>query len=111
MANQGSLGADETARLLSEESRRIVLRYLFREDGSTTMEELSRAVADRREADDVLERTNIRLHHIDLPMLADYGVIRWDVATGVVEKRSRADALKPALQAGEPLAPKKPKQV
>lgn len=84
------VGASGVFTALSNENRRIVLQTLVRShDGTASIDEVRSAIEansdggstrDRREA--AIER---RLHHTDLPRLADLGLVRYDAQTGDVE--------------------------
>lgn len=67
-------------RLLASEERRTVLRYLAGCEGTATVPELARQVTDSTESEAEGGRgdTHLRLHHVDLPKLAEAGVVEYD---------------------------------
>ncbi|WP_227375458.1 DUF7344 domain-containing protein [Haladaptatus halobius] len=81
-------------RLLASEQRRYVLYYLHELDGSADLDDIATQVAAwQREkpseevTDDERERTLIRLQNVDLPKLADGGVVEYDSRTGMARFR------------------------
>lgn len=64
-------------RLLQTRSRRRALRCLSREQ-EMTLAELARAVSAESRDGGSVEETKIRLHHVDLPKLAENEVVEYD---------------------------------
>ncbi|WP_049922863.1 helix-turn-helix transcriptional regulator [Halopiger djelfimassiliensis] len=44
------------------------------------------------------DRTAIRMQHVHLPKLADYGYIEWGAGSGTVTKGPRFDEIRPVLE-------------
>lgn len=70
---------------------------LAREGRVTTLDELADVVVDRDGGVDDPSRARIRLHHCDLPKLAETGVIEYDPRSEAVRYRGR-DALEGLLR-------------
>lgn len=86
---------DRMMELLSEPQRRCVVRELVF-DGEATVEELAERVAADLAAqsrDDAL----VRLYHVDLPKLANAGVLEYDEDAGRVEFGIPTDRVRPYL--------------
>jgi DNA-binding transcriptional ArsR family regulator len=85
---------DAYLRLLADQHRRLILRYLRSEaDGTTTFADLvarlgggDRAPGSDRPRDP--ERIAIQLEHTHLPTLADHGVVEYDRRSGAVRYQS-----------------------
>lgn len=86
-------------RLLGEPRRHHVLRHLAEADGATTMSEIAEAVVEH--CDDDRELLYVELRHVDLPMLADAGVISYDPGRDRIEPSARVEPLCDALAAVE----------
>lgn len=86
-----NLTKSERHRLLAKERRRVTMRCLARLTPAVTLSELSLAVAEC-EADvgiaseETRERMAITLHHCDLPLMADFGVLTYDANARRVER-------------------------
>ncbi|WP_458206987.1 DUF7344 domain-containing protein [Haladaptatus sp. NG-SE-30] len=85
---------NKTFRLLANEQRRYVLYYLHGLDGSAEIDEIATQVAAwQREkslddvTDDEREQILIRLRNVDMPKLADAGVVEYDSRTGMARFR------------------------
>lgn len=83
--------ADGLEDVLDDPHCRYLLEYLEREDGAVSEATLARHVVARitetspgAVADGVQRRVQIWLHHGQLPVLDDYGVVEFDAATGTV---------------------------
>jgi len=67
-------------RALADDRRRSVLRFVAYGDGRCRIGDAANHLL--READELgaeeLDRTLQRLHHVDLPLLADASLVRWD---------------------------------
>lgn len=81
-------------RLLADEQRRYVLYYLHELDGSAELDEIAVQITAWRHdkpvsdvADDECERTVARLRNIDVPKLADAGVVEYDSRTEMARFR------------------------
>ena len=91
--------ADLCAALASER-RRAALSALSEAEGPIEVPALARTVAGRERtagaspADERVERVHVALFHVDLPKLADLGVVDYDRDRGTVEASVRGiDAL------------------
>ena len=75
---------DVVLRLLADQRRRTVLRYLSACDGEVTLDDVVGALStdDGDEGD-----LRVALHHHHLPRLADAGVVTYDASTNAVEYR------------------------
>ena len=93
--------ADRLFSALATERSRGVVDY-FRESGDTvaSTEELAAHVADRQPVADRprSEHVAVRLHHFDLPKLADADVLEYDPRSRTVRFRGH-----PLLEEGEAL--------
>lgn len=91
---QGNTVVDDTLNVLKNPERRRILQYFEAESvESVTIEELASHLAsakpDRPAAESRDQRTlEIRLHHVHLPKLADYGVLEFDARSDVIRYRS-----------------------
>ncbi|SIQ73602.1 hypothetical protein SAMN05421858_0235 [Haladaptatus litoreus] len=81
-------------RLLANEQRRYVLYYLHEADTATELEDIAlqitawrgeKSTADVTETE--LEQTMARLRNVDLPKLADSGVVEYDSRTEMARFR------------------------
>ena len=82
-------GVNGAMELLSDKSRRIVLKYLRDQpDHGASFEELvahlSRRAALVEERDQRSARFKIALHHLHLPKLDNHGVLDYDGRSGAV---------------------------
>lgn len=77
---------------LSDETRRHILRVLHENAGVTPIECLAeRLIADSEDLDTTdTESLQVRLHHVHLPKLADYGFINWDKQEQTVSTPNRS---------------------
>lgn len=96
---------DEFVRVLSERRRRCIL-YCLREDNVADIGGLARRVAarlDRTSPKEVSERrretVEISLVHVELPMLADAGVVSYDRRTGTLRLDHPSAPVKTLLDA------------
>lgn len=79
---------DRLLSVLATEPRRRVLRYLRESsDDVTSLETLAEHVAAREDGSTDPEDAAVRLHHADLPKLADAGLVDYDPRTNVVRYR------------------------
>lgn len=83
---------------LADDHRRTILDVLSHQFGEIHVETLardvvadSRDVAESRVADSAVERTLVRLHHGDLPRLADAGLVDYDADDQIVEYSGHPD--------------------
>lgn len=88
VADEGMPDIDEFLRVLSDRRRRCVL-YCLLADDLRDVSALARRVAarlDRTSPDDVTdaryEQLRITLVHVDIPMLAETGIVSYDRRTG-----------------------------
>ncbi|ADQ68243.1 hypothetical protein C499_14975 [Halogeometricum borinquense DSM 11551] len=113
------ISRDDAFRLLQDERRRAVLRFLRAEENSdpTPLSTLTSFVAgvahrDGSDGDDsgdtggtpdakAQDRARVSLHHSHLPMLEEYGVVKYDSEDETVEPKPLLAALTPFL-ADEP---------
>lgn len=94
---------DTVSRLLgvlSDERRRVIIRHLVRSpSGTGTVEELVERIAERTDGDEPVEdRIEIRLYHVDLPALADAGVVEYDWRSGDASLTVDSDAMTALLE-------------
>lgn len=78
----------ETMSAFASAFRLTVLAYFERTaDSTATLDELAEYVATRQGRTDgsTLAQVRLRLYHVDLPTLADAGVVEFDPNTGSVE--------------------------
>lgn len=75
----------ELVTLLDDELRRRVLRHLDPEDGTVALSALAERLADDEA---VRDQIALRLHHVHLPKLADYGLVSYDSTVNVVSANS-----------------------
>lgn len=78
----------ETMSAFASAFRLSVLAYFERSaDSTATLDELAEYVATRQGRTDgsTLAQVRLRLYHVDLPRLADAGVVEFDPNTGSVE--------------------------
>ncbi|MFB6155660.1 MAG: hypothetical protein ABEJ22_07165 [Haloferacaceae archaeon] len=95
-----SLSVDDVFTVLSNQRRRLVLRYLKAHDGPVRVRELSHQVA-AWENDLTVEELNYKqrkrvytsLHQTHLPKLADCGIIAYDRNRGTVTLTDRVEEL------------------
>lgn len=82
---------DEYYRLLDSRRRRVLLSVLAEQNGSVSVEELARRVAEAESEDDTLVSADttsdiqIDLHHAHLPLLDEHGVVDYDWTARRVE--------------------------
>jgi hypothetical protein len=74
--------------LLADEHRRRVLRCLHSRVGSVSLSTLADRLADGDDED--RSRTALRLHHVHLPKLAEYGLLSYDSTQNVVSATRRS---------------------
>lgn len=73
-------------KLVANQQRRSVLQYLIQSPtDQATVDELVDYLVEESTSEP--ERVRIRLHHCDLPKLADHGVIDYDPRSGDVRYR------------------------
>jgi hypothetical protein len=103
------ISRDDAFRVLQDDRRRAVLRFLLAErtDDPTPLSALAAFVAAVRCDDgesaavgEVQKRVRVALHHSHLPMLADHGLVTYDHATRTVEPKPLLAALDPFLEDG-----------
>lgn len=94
-----SLSADDIFDLLSDQRRRTVLDILRARDDPLALADVAREVVrdedtpiDAVPAED-LERVHSRLYHQDVPKLADYGVVEYNVERRTVALTEQARQL------------------
>lgn len=85
-----NLSKSDRHKLLAAKHRRVALDILNERSSPVDLQELAAAIA-RHEAngdavdEQTIERVAIALHHKHLPLMGEFGVIDYDVATTVVE--------------------------
>ncbi|WP_458190374.1 DUF7344 domain-containing protein [Haladaptatus sp. NG-WS-4] len=95
---QGAVNDDQSLnrifRLLANEQRRLVLYYLHELDGPAEIGDIATQVVAWKTGkpcedvtDDERDQTLIRLRNVDLPKLADAGVVEYDSRTNVARFR------------------------
>lgn len=99
--NPDSLSTDQLHRLLANSRRRLVLSYLQSHSGDwVSFEDLVAATARGERPDPGpathWQRVETDLHHVQLPKLADAGVIEYDPVAGTVQY-DPSDELEAAL--------------
>lgn len=70
--------APDYYRLRSSQQRRAAIEVLSGETERLSIDDLAREVTARTPVDRTLDQVKVRLHHVDLPMLADAGVVDYD---------------------------------
>lgn len=80
----------ERYRLLADDCRRLVLTVLHERGRPMHIDDLAAAVVTATDGPDTdaeapLDRARVTLHHKQLPMLADFGVLTYDPESGRVE--------------------------
>lgn len=85
--------------LLADERRRRVLHYLSQRVGTVSLGELAEQLAlwDDNPTYDHYERILTGLHHRDLPMLIDGGLVHYDAEREAVNGLAAIDAVRPYL--------------
>ncbi|WP_175424168.1 hypothetical protein [Haladaptatus sp. W1] len=78
-----TLDESDRHRLLVSERRRVLLEALSDYTPPVDLEEMARAVAAREDSlyqdkHENVDEVSITLHHIHLPMMADFGVLDYD---------------------------------
>lgn len=96
--DSGGLTEDVLFQLLSSSRRRDVLRYLQREDGVSTLSEMTEAVATEEgmEAGSsaaTYKPIYVSLYQTHIPRLEEAGVVDFDIETGMISLTARADML------------------
>lgn len=80
--DHGTSAATDPDRVLSCSRRRRVLRHLREESATATLDILANAIETEADGtggrDGDFRAVRIRLHHVDLPMLDDAGLIEYD---------------------------------
>jgi len=100
----GSVNAEQTVsamfKLLSHHRRRIAVRYLATQAGTTSVSDVADQIAllEGEHTRDRYERICTSLVHTHLPMLADGGAIEYDRDRQVVELRDQATDMLPYLE-------------
>lgn len=85
--------------ILGEPRRHHVLRYLAETAEPTTTAAVSRSIVDYCDGD--RERVQMELKHVDVPKLADAGVVDYDPDRDRIEPTPHVDRLCEALDAVE----------
>ena len=84
--------------LLDRASRRVSRPSGASWEISEANEELlNRHLSSTRAVDDA-DETLVRLHHVHLPKLADFGFVEWDRDAHVVARGPRFDEIRPVLE-------------
>lgn len=111
MKGDGKCHADDIFEALSDVHRRKLLVDLLEHNPQTveTISEASREVGGMSEGlkEEYLtsdaeisgaDKSHVRLHHVHLPMLVEYGFVEWDREENAVVKGARFDAIRPVLE-------------
>jgi DNA-binding transcriptional ArsR family regulator len=80
---------DELYAVLSDSTRRRILRELADSDGSCAFGTLVSTLSDRSAAaaeHTTVESVRLRLHHVHLPKLVAADLVDWDHAVGRIER-------------------------
>lgn len=95
---------DELYQALAAEPRRRILSHLL-EQPTTSVDEMADVLTGWRAIEenevvgpDVRERTYSRLHHVDLPMLEDVGLLTYDVDDDEIRLSSLADPVRDTIE-------------
>ena len=86
-------------RLLSDPRRRRILKHLDASDGVTTVADVAKSALEGYDGDRV--GLEVELRHVDVPMLADAGVVAYDAERDRIEPTDRVEQLCRALEAVE----------
>ncbi|WP_290816816.1 hypothetical protein [Halovivax sp.] len=85
------LDVETVCSLLGDARRRRLLRRLHDTSEPRATTALARSLAEERDAP--VDRIRTQLVHVDLPLLADAGVVRYESKTGVIEPTDRVELL------------------
>ncbi len=89
---------DDALRALGDRRRRELLFEVREAEGTVqTVSVPNEAVVGEARVDPVA----LEYHHVHLPMLEDYGYIRWDRGRNEISEGPRFDHLRPLLEAIE----------
>ncbi|MFC3957471.1 DUF7344 domain-containing protein [Halovivax cerinus] len=86
-------------RILGEPRRHHVVRHLNETNDVTTTADISRVIAEDCEVE--YERIQSALRHVDVPKLADAGVVEYDAERDRIESTARVRRLCAILEAVE----------
>ena len=89
--------ATDYYRLRSNRQRHVTIAVLRERSSDVSIDALARQVSERLPAEKTVERVKVRLHHVDVPMLADAGVVAYDRETREVEPTDALAQLEPYL--------------
>jgi hypothetical protein len=82
------MNRQEAYKILADADRRHIIHKLIKNDGLSTISDLSQQLAScsdtPEESDTALERAEISLVHNHLPRLEDHGVLEYDTRSGDV---------------------------
>lgn len=92
-----SPGHFELLEVLADEQRREVVRILARRPGPISRDAMARHVRGAGETVDHETTRATRLHHCDLPKLAEYDVVAYDAEQGVVTAGPVFEAARDAI--------------
>jgi hypothetical protein len=86
-------------KLLSNHRRRVAIRYLDTQGGTTSVADLADYIAliEGEHTKERYTRICVNLVHQHLPMMSDTGLIEYDQDQGVVELRDQAEDVLPHL--------------
>lgn len=97
--------SEEVFRALADRRRRDALLCLLEEDGALPLETLARETAargrDQRPAAvpaAEIDRITVLMHHSHVPMLADVGLIKYDVDSNFVAPSPRLEGLEDVIR-------------
>lgn len=79
---------DTTLRALADEHRRLVIQYLMEApEGTASFDELKEHITTHSSGEDTPRDVAIRLHHVNLPLLADADVVEYDARSETARYR------------------------
>lgn len=93
------LSIETIFRLLSDDRRRHLLDYLGEKVGAVAISDAAEQIAlvEGDLSRDRFERIVTGLYHVHLPVLAQTGVVRYDLEAETIERLAPADDLTPYL--------------
>lgn len=88
-SKQATISESDRHRILSSRRRRVLLEFLADEPTPIDVEPLAAAIGERDGRTEVsptseIERIAISLHHVDLPMIDEAGLVEYDPETSSV---------------------------
>jgi len=96
--SQLDLSESVVFELISQKHRRYVIDVLASQESPLTLSELVDAVAAKKQEEPVDTADNsalsVRLYHVDLPKLHEYGIIEFDPSAGRIQPTDKLPALR-----------------